>query len=85
MSWAQRVRSTPQQCYREAYFAVRLWRAYEEGQPWARTNLNGLEMAMLPPDIHCNITAQYAKVCGTPAQLAPSHQPLCSLHSGGNW
>lgn len=28
--------------YREAYFGLKLWRAYTDGQPWALHDLEGL-------------------------------------------
>lgn len=41
----QRVLNTPQQVFREAYLSAKLGRAWEDGQAWAETDMNGIQLS----------------------------------------
>ena len=41
----QGVQDTPHQSFREAYLSAKLGRAYEDGQPWAGTDMNGVQLS----------------------------------------
>lgn len=68
----QWVRDTPEQRFREAYLSLKLWLAFKQGCSWAQTDLNGVEIALLPADVGDFISAEYCEVCGL-WQLSAHH------------
>ena len=88
---AQGVQDTTQQKFREAYLNTKLGRAFEDGQPWATTDLNGLELSVDSSrsfrDKYADVSSpaqmvQAVKPCHSPANMLKSHHcdPVCLLY-----